>query len=63
MSLDAVRTAAMDVLTGRETANSVRILKSVQAGWERVRDEDPQTYRFVKRAMIERMKRKIRRAA
>ncbi|MEW6776839.1 MAG: hypothetical protein AB1405_11130 [Bdellovibrionota bacterium] len=63
MSLDLVRTAALDVLMGRETAHSVRVLKSIQGGLEGVRERDPQTYRFVKRAMIERLKRQIRRAA
>lgn len=63
MGLELVRSAAFDVLTGRETARSIRVLKEAQADWERVRERDPQTYRFVKRAIIEKMKRQIRRVA
>ncbi len=63
MSLELVRSAALDVLTGRETPNSLRVLKNAQAGIELVRDRDPETYHFVKRAMIEKMKRQIRRVA
>lgn len=63
MTLEVIKRAAFEVLTGRETAHSLKVLRDAQSGWEQVRDSDPETYHLVKRAMIERMKRQIRRAA
>ncbi len=61
LALHSIRDAAFEVLTGQDTIHARRILDEARRHGDRIRTEDPQTYDMLRKAIIERIRRSIRR--